>query len=353
MKQMDEGEGCSLRYSSPCHPATLLPRQLYLGIVTILALFFLVQCQTPEPITPTLAPSPTYTLTPEIGIALATRTIPTIAVIQVTPTPLPTATPTPTATPIVYVIEEGDTLLELAILNNTTVAEIETFNPGIQPRLLQIGQQIVLPPPATPVYSGTGPTPIPIQVVISNISVIETVLENVWVLGEVTNQGEYPVENVQVEVRLFDGAGQGLAQVSAWVIAGVIPAGEKSPFGVLVEGVVGTVAYPVASVVSGRTTLDLGTRYLDLAVSEVDATFEEGRVILDGQVANVGEVAAANITLITTLYDQQGSVIGYHQTNLPDLLPAAERRSFTLEITPPGGSPVNYTLMVQGVRAIP
>lgn len=352
MKQMDSDKGRSHSYASPCHPLTLSPCHPYL-VVALLALLFLVQCQTPEPITPTPAPTPTYTLTPEIGIALATRTVPTIAVIQVTPTPLPTPTPTPTATPIIYVIEAGDTLLELAILNNTTVEEIETFNPGIQPRLLQIGQQVILPPPATPVYSGTGPTPIPVQVVVSNISVIETALENVWVLGEVSNQGEYPVENVQVEVGLFDGAGQGLGQVSAWVVAGVIPAGEKAPFGVLVEGVVGTVAYPVASVVSGRTTLDLGTRYLDLVVSEVETAFAEGRVVLEGNVANVGESAAADITLITTLYDAQGNVIGYHQTLLPTPLSAGEHSSFTLEITPPGGSPVHYAILAQGIRATP
>lgn len=324
-------------------------RQLYLGGMALLVLLFLVQCQTPEPITPTPAPTPTYTLTPEIGIALATRAVPTIAVIQVTPTPLPTATPTPTATPIVYVIEEGDTLLELAILNNTTVAEIETFNPGIQPRLLQIGQQVILPPPATPVYSGTGATPIPIQVVVSNITVLETTLENVWVLGEVINQGEYPVENVQVEVGLFDRAGQGLAQISAWVVAGVIPAGEKAPFGVLVEGITGTVAYPAASVVSGRTTLDLGTRYLDLAVSELEATFAEGRVVLEGQVTNVGERAAADIALITTLYDAQGNVIGFHEIALSDPLLSGSHTPFILLITPPGSTVSTYTILAQGI----
>lgn len=323
-------------------------RQISVVAWALLLLIGLVQCQTPEHPTATPAPSPTYTLTPEIGIALATRTIPTVPIIQVTPTPLPTATPTPTATPIIYVIEEGDTLLELAIVNNTTVTEIEAVNPGIQPRLLQIGQQIILPPPATPVFSGTGPTPIPIQVVVTDLSLVVTTLDNYWILGEVTNQGEYPVENVQVEVALFDGAGQAMAQITAWVVAGIVPAGEKAPFGVLVEGITTAVAYPVASVISGRTTLDLGTRTVDLAVAEVTATIEEGRVTLTGEVKNVGAAAAAGLTLITTLYDSQGHVVGYHQLTLSDLLPVGASAPFSLEITPPGGQVASYHLLAQG-----
>lgn len=323
-------------------------RPIFVVAWAVLLLCALVQCQTPEPPTATPSPAPTYTLTPEIGIDLATRTIPTVAIIQVTPTPLPTATPTPTATPIIYVIEEGDTLLELAILNSTTVEEIEVVNPGIQPRLLQIGQPIILPPPATPVFSGTGPTPIPIQVEITDLSLVSTTLDNQWILGEVTNQGEYPVENIQVEVALFDAAGQMMRQVTAWVVAGIIPAGEKAPFGVLVEGMISPVAYPVAAVISGRTTLDFGTRTLDLAVGPVTATIEEGRVMLSGEVENMGEFAAADLTLITTFYNTQGHVVGYHQLILPEPLLAGASAPFSLDITPPGGQVASYHLMAQG-----
>ena len=325
-------------------------KPIYLGVVALFILITLVQCRSPEPIPPTPFPTPTTTLTPEIGIALATRTNPTVPVIQVTPTPLPTATPTPTATPIIYTIASGDTLLDLAIRNNTTVTEIETLNPGIQPRLLQIGQQVILPPPATPVFGGTGPTPIPIQVVVSNVTLVQTTLDNWWVLGEVTNEGDYPVENVQVELALFDGSGQAMAQLSAWVAVGVIPPGEKGPFGALVEGVTGTVAYPVASVISGRTMNDPGTRYLELVVPEVTVEFAEEQVMITGQVENVGAAAAADITLITTLYDAQGHVSGYHQFNLPDPLPPGAQQPFTFTITPPGNTATTYTILAQGQR---
>ena len=50
---------------------------------------------------------------------------------------------------VTYVIEEGDTLGDIAEAHNTTVAEIAALNPGLNTELLWVGTEIVVPASAT------------------------------------------------------------------------------------------------------------------------------------------------------------------------------------------------------------
>ncbi len=48
-----------------------------------------------------------------------------------------------TLPPTVHVVRTGDTLEEIAIANNLTVAELRSLNPNIDPRTLQLGQELI------------------------------------------------------------------------------------------------------------------------------------------------------------------------------------------------------------------
>jgi uncharacterized protein YkwD len=63
-----------------------------------------------------------------------------------TPTPTPTVSPTPTLEPVYYIVEPGDTLLEIALDYDTTVEAIMLANGLADPRALQIDQQLIIPP---------------------------------------------------------------------------------------------------------------------------------------------------------------------------------------------------------------
>ncbi|MEZ4590041.1 MAG: LysM domain-containing protein [Chloroflexota bacterium] len=171
-------------------------RKLMVGL--LLVGWLLVGCQSDDgaelAVVETAVPSPT----PQIGVAFATRAAPTAAVLQTTPTPLPTPTATPTPTPIIYPIESGDTLLGIAIQRGTTVEEIVALNPGIVPENLQIGQQVILPPPPTVNPLLAPGTAVPIQVIVTKIHAYQTPVGSLWLLGEVTNAET--AENIQVEL---------------------------------------------------------------------------------------------------------------------------------------------------------
>ncbi|HEX7048944.1 MAG TPA: D-alanyl-D-alanine carboxypeptidase/D-alanyl-D-alanine-endopeptidase [Longimicrobiales bacterium] len=59
--------------------------------------------------------------------------------------PVVATTPAPPAAPDVYIIRRGDTLEEIARRHGTTVAALEAANPGIEPRRLIPGREILLP----------------------------------------------------------------------------------------------------------------------------------------------------------------------------------------------------------------
>jgi LysM repeat protein len=322
---------------------------LFFGLLLVL----LAGCGLPEDGTATATRSLAASSTPEIGVLLATVARPTQVIVQVTPTPSPTPSPTPTATPIVYIIEDGDTLLALAIDNNTTTAEIEALNPGIQPNLLQIGQQVILPPPATPSFQAAAATLVPLQIEVINLNAYRTPSGTLWFVGEVVNNSHLAAENIQLEIGLSDVSGQGIADVMSCVLPGIVPPQNKAPFGSLVLGVSVdaevALAPPSAAVISGQTLVDMGNRYLDLAVIDPEATIEESQVAFQGQIENVGSETAENILLVTTFYDVQGNVSGFHELALDFSLLPGEMRPFSFAAAPPGGLVVDFGFLVQGL----
>jgi LysM repeat protein len=322
-----------------------------LFLLTLLLTLLLTQCRpTTAPLPTAVMPTASATPTPVVGVTLITLAAPTAVVRHTTPTPLPTATATPTTTPIHYSIVAGDTLLAIAIDRGTTVEEITGLNPGIRPAQLQIGQVIVLPPPATAVFQTAEGTPIPLQVQIRRVNVFRTPLDSLWVLGEVLNEGERPVENVQVEISLADSGGALLATAVTWLAPPVVAPGQAAPFAILFSQPPAEFAEPVTAVIGGQTVGDLGSRYLEFTVEEATLTAEDNRALVEGQVINTGQATAVNISLVVTFYDSQGKVTGYREIRLPGPLTPGDSLPFLIEATLPGGRARTLQMAVQAVR---
>ncbi|MEZ4641365.1 MAG: FxLYD domain-containing protein [Chloroflexota bacterium] len=317
-------------------------------LLAALSLLCLTQCRSVDKPAIDTAATPTMTVTPEVGVAFVTVAPPTAVFVQTTPSPLPTATATPSPTPIVYTIASGDTLLALALQQGVTVDEIEALNPGIVPELLQIGQQVVLPPPATPLAQQSLGTPIPLQVVVTQVHAYQTPVGSLWLVGEVFNQSEFAAESVQVEISLLDEAGAVLATAVSWTAAPIIPAQTRVPFGVLIAEPPVAFAYPTVAVIGGATVTDWGTRYADLLVTETAVAGDGDRVQISGQVTNRGTETATNLLLIATLYNAQEDVSGYAQLQLDTTLAPGENTPFVFDATPPGGQVVTTQIIAQG-----
>lgn len=298
------------------------------------------------------------TAEPPIGINLVTLAPPTAVVLQITPSPLPPPTATPTATPIVHIIDEGDTLLQLAIDNRTTVADIEALNPGINARLLSIGQQVVLPPPATPIFSGELATAVPTELEIGALSFYKTPLGSLWILGEVANEGIYPAENIRLELTLIGVNGLSLGQAAVWTVPTVVLPQQTAPFGLLLSNPPEGVEQIQGAIVQSNTlpeqpprTGGLSIAYEVRSVELKESAASESQLSIRGEVVNTAAVPVARTMVVATLYDTRGRVIGYSQLQLDGTLPAGGAVPFEMAAAPPGGTAVDVSFNVQGVFA--
>jgi Tol biopolymer transport system component/LysM repeat protein len=147
----------------------------------------LVITYTPRPATPTYTPTatPTPSRTPvPTDTPIVTRTptptptatkpapspTPTIratvvsAVTRVTDTPAPTPTPVP---PLTYVVQQGDTLSEIAARFDVTLAALIEANDITDPTLIRPGMVLIIPVPGATVVASTGSTPTWTPIVVS------------------------------------------------------------------------------------------------------------------------------------------------------------------------------------------
>lgn len=119
----------------------------------------------PENVTPTASPTRTPTATP-------TSTP--------TQTPTPTSTPTPIP-PLVHQVQEGETLIDIAVMHDTTVEAILALNPGVEPALINVGQ-VLLIPAVTPTPGPTStlepgvPTPTPTDYIVHVVAPGDTLI---------------------------------------------------------------------------------------------------------------------------------------------------------------------------------
>jgi LysM repeat protein len=293
----------------------------------------------PSPTTPpTAAAAQSTTLTP---VLTATTSLSPTLIVQ-------TATAEPSPTPIIYIVEEGDTLLAIAIDRGTTVEEILSLNPGLQPALLQIGQQLILPAAAAPAGTTSGAAgSLPGGVEVTGVGSYVNPAGGRWILGEVANGGEEALENVQVTVDLLDASGSVLHSEVVWTANSIIRPGGRSPFGLLLVDVPQNFDHPLVTVMAANQVNELGTRYLDLSVTASESAAEDGFVRLSGEVLNEGESIAAKIVVVITLYDATGNVTGYVLREIEgDLAPGASSQ-FVVDIVPPGGTVEDFELTAE------
>ncbi len=268
-------------------------------------------------------------------------------------TPAPTFTPTVTPTPIIYVVQKGDTLLGIAAQFGVSVEAIQEANGIVDPRRLQIGQELVIPQEEGDQTSPPTPTPTAVPYAIENVGLYETPAGGLWLLGEMHNITTADIEQVQVEVSLQDERNQVLARATAFTALDIIPSGGRAPFAVLFREPPPAFAKYQAIALSAVMVARLGTAYRDLAVVNHQGEAREGLsyYVVTGEVRNTGQSEAESVTVIITAYDPAGLVTGIRAIDLTaSVLAPGQSVPFQANLSPAGNEIVTYTVQVQGRR---
>jgi LysM repeat protein len=296
--------------------------------------------------TPVATAAPTSVLSP---VEFATLALSPSPIARPTNTPIPSATPEPTATSIVYVIEEGDTLLAVAAHYGISLDAIRLANPNLRAELLQIGQQVIIPPPSEENRTnGFLPSPTPLPLVITSTGWYTTPTAGLWLLGEVVNETGTAVENVRLGVTLYGQGGDVVAQRDNWVAADVVASGTAAPFGVLFGPLPETMATYETHLLSSEPVTRDGLWHPDLVVTKSDGGFEDAAYRVSGIVENHGDMEATEVVVVVTLYDGGGQVTGFLRETLPKPLSPAGQASFDLWLAPVGRGTERHTVAVSG-----
>ena len=265
-------------------------------------------------------PTPTA---PSLAVMLPPPTIlPTLAAQSLTP--VPTNTPAPTPTPLIHVVQPGDTLLGIALQYGVTLNELQQANGVLKPETLQIGQELVIPIGLSRLTGGSSAngvialTAVPLPVTVENTARYQTPVGSIWVLGEVLNSTDQPVENVEVRVSLLNAAGVEVAAQTNFVALDAIPVGGRAPFSVSFPTLPPDAAGVQALVVRADPSYNHETRYAQLQLKDVQTRQDGSQYRVTGAVANVGSTNAKEARLVITLYDQAGQVSGFRAFPLPD-----------------------------------
>jgi LysM repeat protein len=284
-------------------------------------------------VTPTSTPQPTSTPRPA--------------------TPIASSTPTVTPTPVIYTIQSGDTLLDVAIRFDTSPEAIQDANGIVDPRLLQIGQELIIPPPVGDPADPATPTPTPPPLAVEAISFLETRQGALWCLGKVRNPGAEALSEVVVEASLFDSGGVLLAREAAFIQLDVIPSGEAIPFAVLFDSPPSSFAQYHVAAVSGIPITAQARYYFDLEAFDLQgAQIDVSTYRLRGQLRNTGLYDAQSIRLVAVVYNTDDKVLAQRQAELSvELLKAGAITPFEMDLIVPHGVVEHYEVMVQALTA--
>ena len=329
--------------------STIASKVAVFAIGVLSALFALLGCGqiiTPIPTT-TPMPEATATFVPPAGPTLVATATP--APFTPPPTPTPTSTPAPT----IYTVLTGDTLGRIATQFGISVAALQEENNILDPRTLQPGQQLVIPPPEA-AGGGPGvasPTPTPITFAHQKVHFSFTPLGGLWVLGEVENTSAFTLEQVRVGVRLLNEQQETLAEEEGLVLLNLIEPGRVAPFAILFEEAPKEFASYLIYPLSGVPAYE-GGYYQNLAVEDLTSKGERyTSYTIQGTVRNTGQEEAIDVQIILTAYDSLDRVITTRKI-APDhnVVAAGGATTFTAILVPFGGPVERIHAAAQGRR---
>ncbi len=267
-------------------------------------------------------------------------------------TPVPTPTFTPSPTPIIHVVRKGDTLLGIAIQYGVSVQALQEANGILDPRRLQLGQELIVPQDDASLLGGPPtPTPTPVAYAIENVGFYYTSLGSLWFLGEVHNTTAQYIEQVQVLVTLQTEDYTDLARSTAFAALDFIGPGARSPFAVLFQNPPDKFSRYQVIALAGVTTTHLGRMYKDVKVVRYFGQSQGETLVIVGEVENTGADSAEAITVVATGYDSDNKVVAIRAVDLPlTTLSPGGKAPFRINLLSSGGPVTSYTVQVQAYR---
>ncbi len=269
----------------------------------------------------------------------------------------PTATipPPPTPTPFTYPVKKGDTLLAIAIRYGITLQDLMAANPDVNPRILSIGTELIIPLEQKQGTPEVIPTATPLPVGLQIPGCYPTAEGGLWCFAAMHNELTQAVENLSAWINLIAPGGEVVTGTLAVPPLNLLPAGQSLPLAAyfpspLPEGVSAKAQLLTASPVSadsGRylaVQLEISQTSLDTSglMATVKGRIEypisaaagiTGTVPLTGTVTPGGEPPPASTLWAAVIaYGENGDIVGMRKWESEKPLPAGKHREFEITV---------------------
>ncbi|MCJ7548967.1 MAG: FxLYD domain-containing protein [Anaerolineae bacterium] len=311
---------------------------------------------TPVPPTPTMTPASS------LHTGLVTPTVaPEIYLTPIPPTP--TFTPSPAPTPIIHMVESGDTLFGVALDYSVTVDGLLSYNGLDENDYLSIGQALIIPVEEeevtgdggvmqVPVGNAILPTPTPLPLSTAGVALYDTPVGGMWCMGVVLNTTGGPVTNLQVRVTLTALDGTPLVSTRVLAAADYLLPEARAPFSVLFRNPPSGVADVTVELVRGEMLSPITESFVPLQVVVVEGSISGPQYRVRGTLLNDGAQTVTRVSVVATIYNEDGNVVGYRQLAMDDATQIASggQQTFDMLLTPQEvAAPVDFSVIAWGV----
>jgi len=162
--------------------------------------------------------TPTATLRSLAPTASATLEAPELLILP---------TPGPSPTPLTHIVQQGDTLLGIAIRYGVELNDLLVANAGVNPRFLSVGQAVLIPGPEGSPAAGLLPTATPAPIELAPPVCYRTWDGSLWCLTLAHNPTLAAVEGVGALITLGTTSGEPLRSEPAYTSLNVLAPGQR------------------------------------------------------------------------------------------------------------------------------
>ena len=299
-------------------------------IISVLILFILVSCSGEYSIS-----VPEETLEGDIVPYITVTSTTSVSVTENEEVNTATPIPIPTPTPRIHIVEGGEDLGGIAFLYGITVSKILEYNPEIDPYMMSIGTELIIPHADEDI--GDNPViPTPIITNIGDLDCYEDSNFGFWCFCELYNDQEFDIEGISAAFVLKDDLGDEISKKNVSTPLKRVQAQSSMPL---------IVYYPLSysnqymvdvNIISSLRIEDNSQRYSNrIEIVESNIEIEETGITatINGKVEIVESQNQDNkVWLLAVAYNESNKVIGTRLWSSNNELQEGDTIDFSLNV---------------------
>jgi LysM repeat protein len=283
-------------------------------LAVLASVFFLFAGCIPQPVL-----TVTQTISPPTPVWIGTLQpyiTPSPTPTQILPTSLPQipTTPAPSQTPFIHQVTRGETMLGIAIQYGVSLEDLQAVNPDANPRLLSVGQSLVVPIKINEETGQTAATPTPYELGIGSSRCFGSD-DGLACITQITNNQSVTLDSIRIGFALFNDQEEIIASEVGVTELNRLSPGESIPVYVLfgeISGIILPEDYFVRAelLTALPAKITENDRVLDLDLDDLVVN-----ISASGSIAEVSGVIhlsapAQQVWLIGVAYDVEDNAVG-------------------------------------------